>query len=348
MKKRNEFFVGCDVSDRTTEICVLDGAGTVLERREARTTSPALVRALARYRPAIVAIEVGTHSRWIEEALSSAGHRVIVANARQVQIIWKRRTKTDRADALLLARLARIDLDLLMPVHHRSRAAQVDLASIRARDALVRVRTTLVNHVRGVLKSFGARAQDCSTRAFPERVAKQLPPELVPSLAPIVEVLRSVNEQIASHDRQLEQLASACPTTARLSEVSSVGPITALTFRLTVEDPSKFKKSRVVPAFLGLTPAKDQSGDSDPQKRISKTGDPLLRRLLVQCAQHLLGPFGEDCDIRRWGRRLAERGGKNGKRRAVVAVARKLAVVLHRIWLTSSSYRPFNGQPVNA
>jgi transposase len=235
-----------------------------------------------------------------------------------------------------------------MPVHHRSRAAQVDLASVRSRDALVRVRTSLVNHVRGVLKSFGVRAEDCSTRAFPDRVAKHLPPELVPSLAPIIEVLRSVNDQIASHDQQLEQLASACPTTARLSEVSSVGPITALTFRLTIEDPSKFKKSRVVPAFLGLTPAKDQSGDSDPQKRISKTGDPLLRRLLVQCAQHLLGPFGEDCDIRRWGRRLAERGGKNGKRRAVVAVARKLAVVLHRIWLTSNPYRQFNGETANA
>jgi transposase len=345
MKKSNEHFVGCDVGDKMSELCVLDGTGAVIERRTVRTTAAALAKTLARYRRALVAIEVGTHSRWIEEVLTRAGHHVIVANARQVQIIWKRRNKTDRADALLLARLARVDISLLMPVHHRSRPAQVDLASIRSRDALVQVRTKLVNHVRGTLKSFGARADPCATSSFPDRVANQIPPELVPALAPLVETLRKVNEQIASHDRQLEQLAVSCPTTARLSEVSSIGPITALTFRLTIEDPSKFKKSRVVPAFLGLTPAKDQSGEADPQQRISKAGDPLLRRLLVQCAQHLLGHFGQDCDIRRWGLRLAERGGKNGKRRAVVAVARKLAVVLHRIWMTSSPYRPFTGQP---
>jgi transposase len=150
-----------------------------------------------------------------------------------------------------------------------------------------------------------------------------------------------LNEQIAEHDRQLELLASGDATTTRLRTVYGIGTITALTFRLTLDDPSKFTKSRIVPAFLGLTPGKDQSGASDPQKRISKAGDPLLRRLLVQCAQYLLGQFGPDCDIRRWGLRLAERGAKNGRRRAVVAVARKLAVVLHRVWVSGVSFRPF-------
>jgi transposase len=225
----------------------------------------------------------------------------------------------------------------------------VDLAAVRSRDVLVQVRTKLVNHVRGMLKSFGTKPIHCWTGTFPARVAEQIPAELGPALAPVLEVLRELNNQIAAHDRQVEQLAAACPTTTRLAEVYGVGELTALTFRLTIEDPSKFKKSRIVPAFLGLTPSKKQSGDSDPQKRISKAGDPLLRRLLVQCAHHLLGHMGRDCDIRRWGLRLAERGGgKNGKKRAVIAVARKLAVVLHRIWVSGEPYQPLRAEAATA
>jgi transposase len=348
MGERNAMFVGCDVGDKTSEICVLDAGGAVVDRRQVRTTASALTKVLARYDHTTVVIEVGTHSRWIEEVLTSAGHRVVVANARQVQLIWKRRKKTDKADALLLARLARVDLTLLAPVQHRSRPAQIDLAAIRSRDLLVHVRVRLVNHVRGALKPFGVKPSDCSTRSFPEQVKEQIPTELLPALAPVLEVLRTLNDQIAAHDRQIGQLAAACVTTQRLAEVDSVGALTALTFRLTIEDPAKFKKSRIVAAFLGLTPAKDQSGDSDPQKRISKAGDPLLRKLLVQCAHHLLGHGGHDCDIRRWGLSLAERGGKNGKKRAIVAVARKLAVVLHRLWVSGEAYQPFHTTAVIA
>ncbi len=264
MKERSTVFAGCDVGDKTSELCMLDTTGAVLERRSVRTTVAALTKALARYPGSMVAIEVGTHSRWIHQALTKAGHHVIVANPRQVQLIWKRRNKSDRADALLLARLARVDVSLLMPVHHRSNAAQVDLASIRARDTLVEMRTKLVNHIRGTLKAFGARAASCSAEAFSERVVEDIPSELLPALAPVLSVLKELKTQIASHDRQIEQLATSCPTTIRLSTVYGVGRITALTFRLTIEDPSRFKKSRVVPAFLGLTPAKDQSGESRP------------------------------------------------------------------------------------
>ncbi len=340
MGDRNAVFVGCDVGDKLSEMCVLDRSGAVLERRQVRTTVNGIAKRLARYCCATVVIEVGVHSRWIEEALTAAGHRVVVANARQVQLIWKSRKKTDKADALLLARLARVDLSLLAPVRHRSRAAQVDLAALRSRDILVRMRTALFNHVRGMLKPFGIKPVHCATTAFPERVAKEVPPELIPALEPVLNIMRQLNAQIATHDRQVEQLAAACPTTVRLSQVDSVGELTALAYRLTIEDPSRFRKSRVVPAFLGMTPAKDQSGESDPQKRITKAGNPFLRRLLVQCAHHLLGPFGNDCDLRRWGLRLAERGGKAGKKRATVAVARKMAVLLHRLWVTGKGYQP--------
>src|SRR5574342_280103 len=148
---------------------------------------------------------------------------------------------------MLLARLARVDLSLLAPVRHRNRAAQLDLAALRSRDILVRLRTALFNHVRGILKPFGVKPVHCATTVFPDRVAEEIPPELVPALEPILTVLRELNNQIARHDRQVEQLAAACPTTQRLAQVDGVGELTALAFRLTIDDPSRFKKSRVVP-----------------------------------------------------------------------------------------------------
>jgi transposase len=241
---------------------------------------------------------------------------------------------------MLLARLARLDLSLLAPVQQRSRSAQVDLASLRSRDILVSVRTKLVNHVRGLLKQFGVRVESRSTPAFARQARKVIPAELRPALVPVLETLDGVSEQIALHDRQVEQLLKASPIATRLAQIDGVGPITALTFRLTIDEPAKFKKSRLVAAFLGLVPAKDQSGASDPQKHITKAGNPFLRRLLVQCAHRLLGPFGPECDLKRWGLTLCARGGPAGKKRAIVAVARKLAVMMHRVWITGRPYDP--------
>jgi transposase len=340
MKKRNAVFAGCDLSDKSSEICVLDGDGAVVETRTARTTRHGLVAAFRKYGHVVVAIEAGTHSRWVEEVLVGAGHKVIVANPRQVQLIWGRGKKTDRSDAMLLARLARVDPMLLAPVHHRSRAAQLDLASLRSRDILVSARTKLVNHVRGLLKQFGVRVERCSTGAFANRADEVVPPDLAPALGPVLEALRTLNAQIVVHDRQVDQLVSASPVAMRLAEVDGVGPVTALAYQLTIEDPTKFRHSRVVGSFVGLTPAKDQSGDSDPQKHISKAGNAFLRRLLVQCAHRVLGTFGRECNLRRWGLALCARGGPAGKKRAIVAVARKLAVILHRVWITGEPYDP--------
>lgn len=340
MRDRNSVFVGCDVGDKFTELCVVNDAGAVIEAKRVRTSKKTLVQAIRKHAPARVVIEAGTHSHWIEEALAAAGHHVVVANPRQIQLIWGRRKKTDRSDAMLLARLARVDVALVAPVHQRSRSAQTDLAVLRSRDVLVTARTKLVNHVRGLMKQFGVRLEGCSTRAFVPRARELVPKDLAPAINPVLDALTTLTEQIASHERRVDQLLAASPTATRLSEVDGVGPITALAFTLTVEDPAKFKKSRVVPAFFGLVPAKDQSGESDPQKHITKAGNPFLRRLLVQCAHRLLGTFGPDCDLRRWGLLLCARGGSAGKKRAVVAVARKLAVVMHRIWVTGRRYDP--------
>lgn len=340
MRDRNAAFVGCDIGDKFTELCVVDRTGAVIEARRVRTTKPALVHAIQKHRLARVVIEAGTHSRWVEEALAAAGHEVVVANPRQIQLIWKSKKKTDRSDANLLARLGRVDVALLAPVHQRSRAAQMDLAVLRSRDVLVAVRTRLINHVRGLLKQFGLRVPSCSTDTFARHAAETVPAELEPALTPVLETLQEVTRKIKQHDEEVERLFQANPTAQRLAEINAIGPITSLAYTLTVEDPKKFKKSRVVGSFIGLTPAKDQSGESDPQKHISKAGNGYLRRLLVQCAHRLIGPFGGDCDLRRWGLALCARGGSAARKRAIVAVARKLAVLMHRLWITGQSYDP--------
>ena len=341
MGERITVFVGLDVGDKFTDFCVLDDVGAVVETGRFRTIRKSYESHLRSLGRARVVLEVGTHSRWISSVLSEGGHEVVVANPRQVQLIWKRPKKTDKTDALLLARLGRMDVELLAPIRHRRREAHVDLACLRARDTLVGARTKLINHVRGALKPFGVRVEDSSSaNTFPDAAQGVLPPELLPALGPMLETLRLMNSQIAAHDKQIEQLARhVYPESKRCSQVFGVGDLTALAFQLTLDDPTRFKKSRFVAAFLGLTPGKDQSGESDPQKHITKAGDRFVRKLLVECAHRILSPTrAQESDLRTWGLQLAARGGKTGRKRAIVAVARKLAVLLHRLWLSGETY----------
>jgi transposase len=199
----------------------------------------------------------------------------------------------------------------------------------------------LVNHVRGAVKSFGGRLPKCPARSFHKNAAEHIPEALRPALGPILEQIGSLTERIRDYERQLETISEEhYPETDLLRQVEGVGPLTALTFVLTLEDPYRFEKSRSVGAYLGLVPARDQSGESDPQKRISKEGDEMLRRLLVGSAHYILGPFGKDSDLRRHGEKIASRGGKNSKKRAAVAVARKLSVLLQRLWVSGELYDP--------
>jgi len=288
-----------------------------------------------------VAIETGTHSPWVSRLLEECGHEVLVANARKLRLIYANKRKTDQVDAQNLARLARLDPKLLYPLRHRGEDSQAHMALIRSRQALVGSRTQLVNHVRGAVKSFGARLPKCPARSFHKRASEHIPEALWPALGPILEQIGSLTERIRDYERQLETISKEhYPETELLRQVEGVGPLTALTFVLTVEDPYRFAKSRSVGAYLGLVPARDQSGDRDPQKRISKEGDEMLRKLLVGSAHYILGPFGSDSDLRRHGEKIAARGAKNAKKRAVVAVARKLAVLLHSLWISGEVYEP--------
>jgi transposase len=333
---------GLDIGDKYSYLCLIDTeSGEVVEEGRLRTNPKAFRRRFASEQPMRIAIEAGTHSPWVSRLLEECGHEVLVANARKLRLIYANKRKTDEMDAENLARLARVDPKLLYPLKHRGQECQAHMAIVRSREALVGTRTQLVNHVRGTVKSFGGRLPKCPARSFHKRASEHIPEALLAALGPILEQIGSLTERIRQYDRQLEAISKEhYPETDLLRRVEGIGPLTALTFVLTLEDPHRFEKSRSVGAYLGLVPATDRSGDSDPQKRISKEGDQMLRKLLVSSAHYILGPFGSDSDLRRHGEKIASRGGKNSKKRAAVAVARKLSVLLHRLWVTGEIYDP--------
>jgi transposase len=335
--------IGLDLGDRNSWYCVLDETGEIQLEQRVRTNAKALgeiFRGMPRSR---IALETGTHSPWISRLLSELGHEVIVANARKVRLIGESRKKDDRLDAQTLARLARIDPGLLSPVKHRSAKAQADLTVIRARAGLVRARTSLVNTARSLTKSYGERLRGCNVRNMDPEKAEGLSPELQSALEPLLAEIESLSERIAEYNDRIEALAeTSYPQVELLKQIKGVGTLIALTFLLTLEDPHRFGKSRDVGCYLGLQPGRRNSGQSEPQMHISKEGDPYLRTLLVHGAQHILGPFGIDCDLRRWGLKLAERGGRNAKKRAIIATARKLAVLLHHLWVSGEVYEPLH------
>ena len=334
---------GLDIGDRYSYLCLIDtDSGEIMEEGRLRTSPETFKRRFASERPPMrIAIEAGTHSPWVSRVLEECGHEVLVANPRKLRLIYSNKRKTDEIDAENLARLARVDPRLLYPLKHRGEGFQAHLAIIRSRQALVDCRTQLVNHVRGAVKSFGHRLPKCPARSFHKRASEHIPEALWVALGPILEQIGSLTQRIRDYERELETISKEhYPETELLRQVVGIGPLTALTFVLTLEDPYRFERSRSVGAYLGLVPASDRSAERDPQKRISREGDEMLRKLLVGSAHYILGPFGSDSDLRRHGQKIASRGGKNSKKRAVVAVARKLAVLLHSLWMSAEIYEP--------
>jgi transposase len=270
----------------------------------------------------------------------------LVANPRQMEGPKRRKRKNDRIDAQKLARLGRVDPQSLFPIEHRSSEVRQDLIVLRARDALVAARTQLINTTRGLVKSVGARLPKCSSPSFPHKVEEALPAEVREALLPLVHLVETVSGCIEDYDERIKKLAAEkYKHTELLRQVKGVGPLTSMAYVLTLENPERFAKSRDVGPYLGLVPKQEDSGDTQPQLRISKAGDEMLRRLLVGSAHYIWGPFGPDTDLRRYGLRLCERGGKNAKKRAAVAVARKLAVLLHRLWVSGEVYEPLRHAP---
>jgi transposase len=333
--------IGLDLGDRSSWYWVLDEAGEVVLEQRLGTTPKAMREVFGKMPRSRIAWETGMHWPWVSRVLSELGHEVIVAHARNVRLIGESRRKDDRFDARTLAGLARIDPQLLAPVQHGSAQAQAHVMGIRARAGLVRARRSLINTARGLTKSYGERLRGCSPRNMNAEKAQSLSPELQAALEPLRGAIESLSERIYEYNQQIEKIArNSYPQVARLKQVKGVGTLIALRFMLTLEDAQRFRKSRDVGCYVGLQPGRRNSGQSEPQLHISKEGDAYLRTLLVQGAHHILGRFGADSDLRRWGRKLAERGGKNGKKPAVIATARKLAGLLHRLWVSGEVYEP--------
>jgi transposase len=339
--------IGMDLGDKTSRYCQLNGDGEIVRQGSVSSTKKGMAQTFGAMPRCRIAIEVGTHSPWISRQLKSFGHEVIVANPRQIKLISESSRKDDKMDARILARLARVDPELLRPIRHRSEKAQMDLMLIRVRAALVEARTGLVNAARGFSKAMGERLPACDTDQMGVEKMEELPAELQATLNPLLQEVESLTERIKECDKKIEEMARRdYPETEVLKQVSGVGTLISLTFVLTLEDKNRFQKSRDAGCYVGLIPKRGESGESQPQLRITKEGDMYLRQMLVQGAHHIVSQRGPDTDLKRWGLKLAERGGKNAKKRAVVAVARKLAVLLHRLWVTGEVYEPLRNSRV--
>lgn len=332
--------VGLDLGDRYSRYCLLNEEREVVEEGRIQSTESAFRRHFEGEPRLRIALECGTHSPWLSRLLTSLGHQVIVANPRKIPAITASQSKNDRNDAELLARFAAADPKLLSPVQHRSPERQQDLNLIQVRSTLVRARTMIVNALRGLVKSAGNRLPNCATESLPVRAKAAIPATLTAAATPLIHQITLLNQQIGAMDQQIEKLARKYPEITVLRTAPGVGPIVAAAYVLTLDRPDA-AANRSAGAFLGLRPRQSQSGESDPQRRISKAGDSYLRSLLVQSAQYILGRFGPDSALRRWGLKLAASGGKRGKKRAIVAVARKLAVLLHSMWRSRQAFTPF-------
>lgn len=334
--------IGMDLGDKKHQLYVMDSQGSAIEKRSIENTCKALDALSMQYPESTVVLEAGTHSPWISRRLKEHGHKVLVGNPRKLRMIWESDAKSDMRDAEMLARIARFDSHLLYPIEHRNEQAQADLSMIKARDALVKSRSSLINFIRSSVKSMGYRIRTCSSECFHKTAEEQLPEALREGLLPVVKMIASLTARIREYDKLVRQTSEErYPETECLQQIGGVGPLTALAYILTLEQTDRFRTNRQVGSYVGLTPRRDQSGEVDKQLRITKAGNGYLRRLLVGSAQYILGPFGPDCNLRRFGLRLVERGGKYAKKRAVVALARKLAILLHRLWRTGEVYDPF-------
>jgi transposase len=336
--------VGLDLGDRFIHYCVLNQEGEVIEEGRMQSRETALRKHFADEAVMRIAMEAGTHSPWVSRLVKRLGHQVLVANPRKIRAITGSESKNDRNDAEQLARFAAFDPKLLSPIEHRSEQRQQDLNLIHARGTLVRARTMIINVLRGLVKSAGGRLPSCSTESFAERTKAAIPASLSEVSIPLLKQIGLLTGQIDLMEKQIDKLSKKYPEISLLKSTPGVGPLVAACYVLTLDSPDVLGDNRQAGAFLGLRPRQSQSGDSDPQRGISKTGNTYLRSLLVQSAQYVLGRFGPDSALRRWGLKLAASGGKRGKKRAIVAVARKLAVMLHSMWRSRIPFQAFPQQ----
>jgi len=344
---KNTDTIGIDLGDTSHEACILNQAGKVTATTTLLNCRSELEVFSAQNKRGKIILEAGTHSPWISRLFEELGHKVLVANPRKLGAIYKSDNKTDERDAEMLARIGRLDPKLLHAVQHSSLQQQRDRKVVDNREALVGVRTKLIHYVRSSLKSFGVfLPKGTSAATFAKITKAHLSEEDYTLFESAIQTIADLSERIKEADKQIEALIEQdYPQALRLQQVTGVGPITSLTFVLTIGDPDRFKKAAHVGPFLGLVPKRDQSGDSDKALRITKAGDHQLRRLLVACAHYVLSKNGPDCTLKRSGLKRVKSDEKTNKKKAVVKTARKLAVLLLALLKDEQAkYIPFPNQ----
>lgn len=347
MTTKNTDTIGIDLGDTSHEACILNKAGEVTATMTLLNCRSELEAFSAQSKGAKIILEAGTHSPWISRLFEELGHKVVVANPRKLGAIYKSDNKTDQRDAEMLARIGRLDPKLLHAVQHSNLKHQRDRKVIDTREALVGARTKLINYVRSSLKSFGIfLPKGTSAATFAKITKEHLSDEDYALFESAIQTIAEMSERIKEADKHIDQLIEQdYPEALRLQQVTGVGPITSLTFVLSIGDHDRFKKSAHVGPFLGLVPKRDQSGDRDKALRITKAGDHQLRRLLVACAHYVLSKNGPDCALKRAGLKRAKSGGKTDKKKAVVKTARKIAVLLLALLKDEQAkYIPFPNQ----
>ena len=333
--------IGVDLGKRISHVCVLVD-GEVEREFKVSSMAESWQQAFEPLERCRLIMEVGGPSPWVSRLLRKMGFDVWVVTPWTLKEIFKKqqRRKNDRNDARALALAGSQSPGMLKRIEHNGEQVQRDRITIVQRDTLVRARTRMIGCLRGVLGSLGIDVPICSSDAINRRIEEHVPQELRTSLAPMLVAVATISAQIKRLDDQIEELGERYAATKVVSQIKGVGTLTGLTFVLKVEDPRRFSSNRSVGAYFGLAQGQQQSGERDPQMPITKAGDDLMRRLLVQSAHYILGPFGEDSDLKRFGEAIAARGGPRAKRRAVVAVARRLAVLMLSLWKSGEVYEP--------
>jgi transposase len=344
LSREEKLTVGLDIGDRWSCYCVVSATGTTLIEGKLATKREDLKTGFESFVNTTIALEAGTHSPWISRFLAGMGHEVVVANPRKVALIGQSSRKNDKVDAAKLAMLANTNQRLLYPIQHRGEQAQADLAEIRAREVLVEARTSVINSARGQAKAFGYRLESCDADAVKGEMADVLPEAMRGSVKRLLETAALLTAQIKAADQQIHKVAARYPEISLLTPIYGVGELSALAFVLTIDDKERFGTSREVGPYLGMVPGQDQSGDSDKPQRITKEGDRLMRKLLVQCAHCILKTNAPDTDLKRWGQKKVDDqvkcGKKPNKKKVLVGIARKLAVLMHRLWANGEVYDP--------
>ena len=331
-------YLGIDVHSKYSEVCGISDEGKITVRSRTPTTETGLKRFFGSRERSKVTLESGPVTPWVYRLLCELGHEVTVVNPRRVRLIAESTLKTDSIDAEVLARLSRLDLGFLRPVYQRTREAQELRTRLRVRTSLVKARTSLINAVRGTLRAQGYRVPSCPADSFVARFATmRLPASLAEVLEPMVTTIGELTERIQGLKAKLVAESSSDELVQRLQTVPGVGPLVSLAYVGWMDRPDRFRESRDVGASLGLRPSLRSSGGHEIRGRITREGDTEMRRLLVQAA-HAALQCHKDSSLKRWAESLVERLGKG---KAVVALARKIAVLLHHLWVTGESFRAF-------